>query len=168
MPSSRCSDDWDSYSDYGSDTSSEDEDIRDCRVIPVWDRYRCFFERCGYHLDTCRDVKQFYLRYWASRNIPGPLKDSLGYSLAMRGAENELCKDAGLVSPFSFDKLCLLMYAQPERLFRGTRISDESPIVVKAVHRRSRELEVIRLLSTRPLKDCEMNHCIRKINFTVS
>lgn len=100
MCSSRTSDEWDSYSDFSSDGSSEDDDSRDSRVVPVWDRYRCFFEQCGYHLDTCRDVKQFYIRYWESRNLLNSLimNSCRGYSSAMKGAEDELCKDAGLVS----------------------------------------------------------------------
>lgn len=44
-------------------------------------------------------------------------------------------------------------------------MSDETPIVIKAVHRCSREFDVMRVLSTPPLKDCEMNHCIRTIDF---
>jgi len=70
--------------------------------------------------------------------------NSPGYSLALRGEENELCKDAGL----------------PERLFRGTRICDGTKIILKAVHRQSREFDIVKRLSTPPLRDCDMNHCI--------
>jgi hypothetical protein len=41
-------------------------------------------------------------------------------------------------------------------------VCDGMKVVVKAVHRRSRELDVIKELSTSPLRDCAMNHCIRK------
>ena len=57
---------------------------------------------------------------------------------------------------------------QPERLFRGKRRLDDLPIVIKAVHRRSRELEVITALSTPPLRDDPMNHCIRESTLSPS
>jgi hypothetical protein len=94
------------YSDFSSDGSTStygDEDAYDIRLNPIWDNYRGFFEQWGYHLDTCRDVKLFYLRYWESRNIEAAILTSPGYCRALRGEENELCKDAGLVSlnPFA-------------------------------------------------------------------
>lgn len=93
--------DEEDYSDVSSEVSgstSDDEDAYDIRLNPVWDNYRLFFENYGYHLDTCRDVKLFFLRYWESRNIEAAILTSPGYCRALRGDENELCKDAGLVS----------------------------------------------------------------------
>ena len=49
---------------------------------------------------------------------------------------------------------------QPDNLFRGTRIKDDKRVIVKAVCARSRELSVIRLLSTAPLCDDPRNHTI--------
>ncbi|KAF9647589.1 hypothetical protein BDM02DRAFT_3074422, partial [Thelephora ganbajun] len=124
----------------------EDEDEYNLRVVPHWQAYRHLFESHGYHLDTCKDVRQFYLRYWENRNIQRSIQSCAGYKSASREGrdDNELCKDEGL----------------PERLFRGKRLSDDLPIVIKAVNRRSRELEVITALSTPPLRDDPMNHCI--------
>jgi hypothetical protein len=103
--------DEDNHSDGASTTSSdsaqtsEDEDVVNVRVAPAWDKYRYLFEKWGFHLDTCRDVKLFYMRYWASRNIQSNSVSSPGYSLALRGKEDELCKDVGLVSTlFSFPR----------------------------------------------------------------
>lgn len=39
---------------------------------------------------------------------------------------------------------------------------DDLPIVIKAVHSRSRELDVITALSSPPLRDDPLNHCIRE------
>lgn len=39
-------------------------------------------------------------------------------------------------------------------------------IVVKAVHLRSREYDIVRFLSSSPLKSDPMNHCIRASYFT--
>lgn len=171
----------------------EDEDDNDDnhnhRVAPHWQSYRHLIESCGYHLDTCKDVRQFYLRYWQTRNTQHKIESCAGYRSACRG-DNELCKDEGLVSSCLTNVTSLLAFLfrrcrslgrdsslrsapsfrtcvshrdpQPERLFRGKRLSDGLPIVIKAVHRRSRELEVITALSTPPLRDDPMNHCIRE------
>jgi hypothetical protein len=91
------------YSDFDSDTStiSEDESEFNIRLVPVWDSFRILFEERGYHLDTCRDVRQFYLRYWESRNMQSSMMNSAGYSLALKGEEDELCRDPGFVGHFS-------------------------------------------------------------------
>ncbi|KAF9780483.1 hypothetical protein BJ322DRAFT_295661 [Thelephora terrestris] len=132
---------------YDDDSDEdEDEEERNHRVAPCWQSYRQLFESHGYHLDTCKDVRQFYINYWEARNVQHSLETYAGYRSARREDrdENELCRDEGL----------------PERLFRGKRLSDNLQIVIKAVHRRSRELDVITALSTPPLRDDPMNHCI--------
>jgi len=131
---------------YEDDSDDEDEDEHNRRVTPHWQSYRYLFESRGYRLDTYKDVRQFYLRYWETRNIKRSIESCAGYKRACREGrdDDELCKDEGL----------------PERLFRGKRLADNHPIVIKAVHRRSRELDVITALSTPPLKDHPMNHCI--------
>lgn len=52
-------------------------------------------------------------------------------------------------------------HTQPDNLFRGTRTRDGTKVVIKAVHLRSREFAIIQFLSTPPLRDDPMNHCIR-------
>ena len=83
------------------DSDDEDEDEHNDRVAPHWQAYRHLFESHGYHLDTCKDVRQFYLRYWETRNIQQSIQSCAGYNSACREDrdENELCKDEGLVSP---------------------------------------------------------------------
>lgn len=138
------------YASAGGDSDKEDEeedeDEHNHRVAPHWESYRHLFESRGYRLDTCRDVRRFYLHYWKTRNIQQSIESCAGYRAACREGrgDNELCKDEGL----------------PERLFRGKRLSDDLPIVIKAVHRGSRELDVISALSAPPLRDDPMNHCI--------
>jgi len=154
------------------DDSSEDEDDYNKRVVgPCWEAHRRLLERRGFRLDTYRDVKSFYERYWANaddhrcsdvysrgcRNcnanvdhlrLPKPeVGLAAGYVRACRGGregEDGLCRDAGL----------------PENLFRGTRVKDGAPIVVKAVHLRSRELSIIHKLSSPPLRHDPANHTI--------
>jgi len=84
------------------DSDDEDEDEHNVRVAPHWQAYRHLFESHGYHLDTCKDVRQFYLRYWETRNIQQSIQSCAGYNSACREDrdENELCKDEGLVSPW--------------------------------------------------------------------
>jgi len=157
------------------DDSSEDDDDYNRRVVgPCWEAHRRLLERRGFRLDTYRDVKLFYERYWANaddhrcsdsysrgcRNcnvndnhlrLPKPdVGLAAGYIRACRGGregregEDGLCRDAGL----------------PENLFRGTRVKDGTPIVVKAVHLRSRELSINRILSSPPLKHDPANHTV--------
>ena len=82
---------------------SDDEDDHNHRVVPHWQSYRHLLESHGYHLDTCKDVRQFYLKYWESRNIKQSVESCAGYRSACREGrdEDELCKDEGLVSPCS-------------------------------------------------------------------
>lgn len=94
-----------SYASSDGDTSdddSDDEDEHNFRVAPHWQAYRHLFESRGYHLDTCKDVRQFYLRYWETRNIQQSIQSCAGYRSACREGrdDNELCKDEGLVSFF--------------------------------------------------------------------
>lgn len=75
-------------------------------MAPDWCSYRHLIERRGFRLDTCRDVKLWYQHYWqsliaAGQNISSQSisKDYPGYRRAcIARDENELCKDAGLVS----------------------------------------------------------------------
>jgi len=83
------------------DDNDDDDDEHNLRVAPHWEAYRHMFESCGYHLDTYKDVRQFYLRYWETRNIQQSIQCCAGYKSACREDrdDNELCKDEGLVSP---------------------------------------------------------------------
>ena len=92
-----------SYSSDDDSDEDEDEDEYNFRVAPYWQAYRHLFESHGYHLDTCKDVRQFYLRYWETRNIQQSIQSCAGYRSACREGreDNELCKDEGLVS-FSY------------------------------------------------------------------
>ena len=84
-----------------SSTTSFDEDDVNTKVAPNWCAYRLVIERRGTRLDTCADVKRWYQDYWASLSSQGykVTKDLPGYARACSiGDENELCKDAGLVS----------------------------------------------------------------------
>jgi len=89
-----------SYASSDDDSDDEDEDEHNVRVAPHWEAYRHLFESHGYHLDTCKDVRQFYLRYWETRNIQQSIQSCAGYNSACREDrdDNELCKDEGLVS----------------------------------------------------------------------
>ncbi|KAH8116975.1 kinase-like protein [Phellopilus nigrolimitatus] len=129
-----------------SSASSLDEDDLNVRVTPCWDSYKMLFERHGFRLDTSRDVKQYYERIWKGSipDTPENVCHKEGYARACRGSSDALCKDAGL----------------PDTLFRGTRVRDEKRIVVKAACLRSRQFEVICLLTTPPLRDDPMNHTI--------
>lgn len=148
-----CTDESDSESDSSTcSSSSDDEDSLNTRIIPNWCSYRHIIQRRGFRLDTCRDVKQFYQRYWegllaqgcdVSRDLPGYLRACNGQD------DNDLCKDIGL----------------PENLFRGTCCADGSPVVVKAVRTCSREYDIVRCMSTSPLRKHPMNHCIPVLDF---
>lgn len=50
---------------------------------------------------------------------------------------------------------------KPDYMFRGTRVSDGKKVVIKAAHLCSREYDVIRTLSSPPLRDDPMNHTMR-------
>lgn len=85
-----------------SSTASLDDDDVNSRKAPNWCAYRHLLDRRGYRLDTCRDVKQWYQKYWEGMLAQGydVTRDLPGYTRACSiKDENELCKDAGLVSP---------------------------------------------------------------------
>lgn len=70
-------------------------------MSPYWCAYRSIIEARGFRLDTYRDVKQWYHDYWAAQASEGRTvsQDLPGYLRACRGKdENDLCRDAGLVS----------------------------------------------------------------------
>ncbi|KAJ7774858.1 kinase-like domain-containing protein [Mycena metata] len=123
----------------GSDSDdSLDEDEANSRVRPHWPHYRATLKLHGFRLDTVEDAKAFY-RCSADGRIPE------FFLLKHAGdADDDLCPDPGL----------------PDNLFRGTRTSDGTKIMLKAVHLQSREFAVIRFLSSPPLRDDPMNHCI--------
>ncbi|KAF8894646.1 kinase-like domain-containing protein [Infundibulicybe gibba] len=129
-----------------SDDSSFDEDEVNRRITPYWPAYRAIIKSRGFHLDTVGDVKQFY-----KNRHGGSVPDSMFKPYSPRhlptktsSGDDDLCPDAGL----------------PDNLFRGCRTRDGKKIVVKAVHLYSREHDVIRLLSSPPLRDDPMNHTI--------
>ncbi|KAJ4000752.1 kinase-like domain-containing protein [Lentinula boryana] len=117
-----------------SSESSFDEDEVNYRMKPYWPKYRIIIKNLGFRLETVRDVKAYYKLI----GMPEQAEQLKGL------VEDSLCPDAGL----------------PDNLFRGTRIADGSKIMVKAVHRRSRELEIIRFLSSPAMRRHPMNHCI--------
>ena len=47
------------------DSSEDDEDYNKRVKAPCWEAHRRLLERRGFRLDTYRDVKSFYERYWA-------------------------------------------------------------------------------------------------------
>ena len=89
-----------SSDDDSNGEDEEDEDEHNHRIAPHWQAYRHLFESHGYHLDTCKDVRQFYLHYWETRNIQRSIQSCAGYQSACRENrdDNELCRDEGLVS----------------------------------------------------------------------
>ncbi|KAG1756734.1 kinase-like domain-containing protein, partial [Suillus paluster] len=128
-----------------SSASSCDEDEVNARVSPDWAKHRCHIERRGFRLDTVRDVKDYYQHHCSNiekRELHAYLS---GYYRALaRTDEDALCKDAGL----------------RESLFRATRCRDGMKVMVKAVHRDSRELDIVRYLSAPAQQRDPMNHCI--------
>jgi sulfatase maturation enzyme AslB (radical SAM superfamily) len=93
-----------------SSVSSLDEEEINTRVYPCWQEYRHLILRRGFRLDTYRDVKEFYERYWQCRRIESleALKCKEGYVRACNGSrsnEDALCRDAGLVSTRSHFEL---------------------------------------------------------------
>ncbi|RDB21075.1 MAP/microtubule affinity-regulating kinase 4 [Hypsizygus marmoreus] len=125
-----------------SSDSSFDEDEVNRRITPHWPSHRQTLRLRGFRLDTVRDVKEFYKCQSESHTSHDP---GLGYLTAFESLDDDaLCPDAGL----------------RDNLFRGTRIRDGARVMIKAVHLYSREYDVIRLLSTSPLRDDPMNHTI--------
>lgn len=106
-------DDPDSDNESSSCRSSIDEEAVNTRVSPNWYSYRCTIASRGFRLDTCKDVKEWYHQYWATQASEGRTvsKDLPGYLRACRVQdEDELCRDAGLVSGLHVE------------LLRGTQI----------------------------------------------
>ena len=149
-----------------SSASSFDEDDVNVRVAPNWCAYRHFIESRGTRLDTCADVKRWYQEYWENLSSQGfkVTKDLPGYTRACSYSdENELCKDAGLVSNLPSVLLRTDRSAlQPDNLFRGTHCATGKKVVIKAVHIYSREYDAVRRLSSPPLRHHPMNHTIRE------
>ncbi|KAF8628483.1 hypothetical protein AX15_003993 [Amanita polypyramis BW_CC] len=137
---------WDSDDELScsSESSFDEEDVNH-RVRPHWPSYLGLFKVHDIRLDTLRDVKEYYRRR-GSDHLPADLLRSLlsGYCHVCVNDDDALCPDYGL----------------PDNLFRGTRMSDEQKVVIKAAHMDSRECDVIRMLSSPPLRDDPMNHTI--------
>lgn len=127
------------------DDDDNDEDEVNIRVSPDWAKYRYHIERRGYRLDTVRDVKDYYGNHCSNIDKQGLHVYLSGYHRALaRSDEDGLCKDIGL----------------REGLFRATRCLDGTKVMVKAVHRDSRELDIVRYLSAPAQQRDPMNHCI--------
>ncbi|KAK0210795.1 kinase-like domain-containing protein [Desarmillaria ectypa] len=146
MSASWRKDDHEPLSPASSSSSMDEEDVN-CRVSPHWPDYRNLLLSKGFRLDTVRDVKQYYRDHFADGVNCLPSSTRAGLS---RG-DDALCPDAGL----------------RDNLFRGTCIRNGVKVVIKAVHCRSRELEVIRFLSTPPIREHKMNHCIPVLDLVV-
>ncbi|KAF9464732.1 kinase-like domain-containing protein [Collybia nuda] len=128
-----------------SSDSSFDEDEVNRRITPCWQSYRNVLKARGFRLDTVRDVKEFYKLRSETQPFDHINSPVSGYLRACEKTDDDaLCPDAGL----------------PDNLFRGSRICDGQKIMVKAVHIYSREYDVMRLLSTFPLRRDPMNHTI--------
>ncbi|OAX44687.1 kinase-like protein [Rhizopogon vinicolor AM-OR11-026] len=132
-------------SSTSSSASSFDEDEVNARISPYWTKYRSLIERRGFQLDTVRDVKEYYQRHCSNIDKQELHTYLSGYHRALaRSDEDALCKDAGL----------------RDGLFRATRGLDGLKVMVKAVHRDSRELDIVRYLSAPAQQRDPMNHCI--------
>jgi hypothetical protein len=85
-----------------SSVATDDDDL-DFRVSPEWCRYRALIEGHGYRLETVRDVRAFYQYLAAQQSQELPAK-YVSVNQAWSGhpsdseADNDLCKDRGLVS----------------------------------------------------------------------
>ncbi|KAF9482784.1 kinase-like protein [Pholiota conissans] len=124
--------------------SSFDEDEVNRRITPFWPKYCHVFRARGFRLETIKDVKLYYRNSQLTALDAGH-RDFPFYSNQPDGRDDDaLCPDAGI----------------PDNLFRGIRLSDSQRVVVKAVHSKSREYNVICNLSRPPLRDDPMNHCI--------
>lgn len=136
-------------SDDSSARCTLDTDFN-CRVKPHWPKYREVLERGGFALDTHHAVSAFYRDRTDScenqrRDGLRERDDGTGTSGYHKGRDDDsLCHDPGL----------------PCNLFRGTRLSDGTPVVVKAVHQLSRELALVRFFGLPQMREEKMNHCI--------
>ncbi|KAL0581713.1 hypothetical protein V5O48_000295 [Marasmius crinis-equi] len=119
-----------------SDSSYDDEEVN-VRVRPYWPAYRNLLKHRGFRLETVGDVKQYYKGKQDAISIHA-------FRSLRELDDDALCPDPGL----------------PDNLFRGTRASDGTKVVVKATHLRSRELAIVSFLSTPPIRNHRMNHCI--------
>lgn len=141
--------DFDDLPESHSSDSSFDEDEVNRRVTPHWPSYQSIIKLRGFRLETIRDVKAFYQNYLQN----GSADTNLFYFSHLLACENQdddaLCRNTGL----------------HDNLYRGFRICDGTKVVLKAVHISSREYEVIRLLSTPPLRNDPMNHTIPVLDF---
>lgn len=55
------------------DSSEDDDDEYNKRcVTPCWESHRRLLEKRGFRLDTFKDVKKFYERYWADTSVSEP------------------------------------------------------------------------------------------------
>lgn len=129
---------YSSESDSGDSSGGEDEDELNTRLTPHWPSYRAAIEARGFRLDTYRDVKQFYERYWEGRRLEDidELKHRIGggYQRACNAQENEdaLCRDAGLVVDIIRHPFLPLTY-----FVRGHSPNDSSVALVPLTGRRS-------------------------------
>ncbi|KAF8746040.1 hypothetical protein AX14_000111 [Amanita brunnescens Koide BX004] len=130
-----------------SDSSFDDEQVN-FRVRPYWPSYIYLFKLHGIQLDTVRHVREYYNSIGLPADLQGP---NLNHLYAC-GDDDALCPDYGL----------------PDYLFRGTRVSDGKKLVIKAAHLCSREYNVIRALSSAPLRDDPMNHTIPVLDLIVA
>ncbi|KAG7092489.1 hypothetical protein E1B28_008841 [Marasmius oreades] len=122
---------------------SDEEDVN-VRLRPYWPAYHNLLRRRGFRLETIADMRQYYRQ---AENVLSP-----PYSCSLKDLDDDaVCPYSGL----------------PDNLFRGTRISDNTKVMVKAVHRRSRELAIVRFLSTPPIRGHPMNHCIPVLDLVV-
>lgn len=137
---------YDECSSTCSDSSFDEEDVNR-RIKPYWPKYRSLFEGRGFQLDTVRDAREYYRRVEEKSAAQFLFHDSISSVLCSEeGSSNddELCPDAGL----------------PDNLFRGVASASGKKFVVKAVHYLSREYQVVKMLSSPPLRDNPMNHTI--------
>ncbi|EIN07341.1 hypothetical protein PUNSTDRAFT_71694 [Punctularia strigosozonata HHB-11173 SS5] len=130
--------------DDDDDDDDDDDEAYNLRICPCWDTYRRTLERRGFLLDTCRDVKDYYEQHCSASDPDASLHSVPGYQRACIGKDNALCRDAGL----------------PESLFRGRAVRDGARIVVKAVHLRSREFDIVKYITSPPHSKDPLNHCI--------
>lgn len=108
--SSSSEEDFESISSASSSTLSSDDDQTNTRLDPNWSKYRNIFECHGYHLETVRDVKDYYRHHDMDERRMSP-----AYRRARALQDDDaLCNDPGLVRPTlaigvsSFQGSCLL------------------------------------------------------------
>ncbi|EGN95944.1 hypothetical protein SERLA73DRAFT_59776 [Serpula lacrymans var. lacrymans S7.3] len=157
--------DWDSLSlssSTSSSNSSIDEEDINSRISPTWEKYRCLLHRRGFGLETIRDVKEYH--QCPGKGVETHYNDyySRYKRVSSSSDDSALCKDRGLVRI-----LLHVFHSSPERhitkcdnLFRGTHYCTGRKVMVKAVHLRGREFDIVRFLSNPPIRHDPMNHCI--------